>query len=375
MQVGIILFVNTETRVFILGAGCSADCGYPLGAGFKNALGQFRSQISDNCPTIKQTVGDTITLMENLPDIQTLDQLARHIDEELESWRRKRNHFVDSEDCEKEKITKKKILDAKIATSALFSALEEKIPKSGIAKYEDFIVSILGGRAQTLEDVFGEADCHVLSFNYDRLFEIAFLNRFKQHDPCQSGLYSGKVLNSGFDAKRNAVKPVSGRFSFLKLHGSSGWWVKKEQYSGPERLYWPSAPKVQVALKDIEALAAKAHDYLEWKPLIAFPHERQFSREFYQANKSSAGYHWAPYIDAVWNHAGDLLAEASEVKIIGYSFDPNDSRYMVEELMSKVPATAKIIIRNTKEAEGKVMGNVQSYKVLRGRVQYDSSSF
>lgn len=366
---------TSGTRVFILGAGCSADCGYPLGAGFKNALGQFRSQISDDCPTIKQTLGDTITLMENLPDIQTLDQLARHIDEELESWRGKRNYFVDSEDCEREKIAKKKILDAKIATSALFLALEEKIPKSGIVKYEDFIVSILGGRAQALEDMFREADCHVLSFNYDRLFEIAFLNRCKQHDPCQSGLYSGKVLNSGFDAKRDAVKPVSGRFSFLKLHGSSGWWVKKEQYSGPERLYWPSVPKIPVALKDIEALAAKAHDYLEWKPLIAFPHERQSSREFHQANNSSSGHYWAPYIDAVWNHARDLLAEATEVKIIGYSFDPNDSRYMVEDLLCKVPAHVKIVIKNRKEAKEKVMGNVEGYKVLRGRVEFDPSPF
>jgi hypothetical protein len=211
---------TSGTRVFILGAGCSADCGYPLGAGFKNALDQFRSQISDDCSTIKQTVCDTITLMESLPNIQTLDQLARHIDEELESWRKQRNWHTDLEDSKREKIARGKILDAKIATSALFLALEEKIPKSGIAKYEDFIVSTLGGSAQTLEDVLSQADCHVLSFNYDRLFEIAFLNRFKQPDPRQSGLYSGKVLNSGFDANRDAVKPVSGRFSFLKFHGS-----------------------------------------------------------------------------------------------------------------------------------------------------------
>lgn len=366
---------NSGTKVFILGAGCSADCGYPLGAGFKNALQQFSFQIAADCPTIKQAVRDTITLMENLPDIQTLDQLARHIDEELEAWKEQRNHYRDKENSDREKMAGRKILDAKIATTVLFLALEEKVPKSGIAKYEDFIISLLGGRAQTLKEVFSGADCHVLSFNYDRLFEIAFLNRFKQLNPCQFGLYSGNVLNSGFDAKRDAVKPVSGHFSFLKLHGSSGWWVKKEQYSGPERLYWPSVPKNPVTLKDIEALAAKAHDYLEWKPLIAFPHERQQSREFYQANKSSSGYHWAPYIDAVWNHAGNLLSEAAEVKVIGYSFDPNDSRYMVEELLSKVPASVKIVIKNREEAKAKVMGNVEGYKVLRGRVEFDSSPF
>jgi hypothetical protein len=128
-------------------------------------------------------------------------------------------------------------------------------------------------------------------------------------------------------------------------------------------------------LRDIEDLAAKAHIYHEWKSLIAFPHERQRWRELSQAGKSSSGHHSAPYIDAVWNHAGCLLAEATEVKVIGYSFDPNDSRYMVEELLSKVPASVKIVIKNKKEAEADVMRNVEGYKALRGRVNFVSSAF
>jgi hypothetical protein len=362
---------NTETRVFILGAGCSAECGYPLGAGFKRALRQFHSQISENskdCPAIRQSVGDTIALMERLPYIQTLDQLARHIDEELESWRRQRNWQADSEDCQRASLAEKQVLDAKIATSAMFLALEENVPQVGLAKYDTFIVSILGGEAKTLDDVFSGADCHVLSFNYDRMFEIAFLTRFKQYNPCQFGLYSGKVLNSGVDAK-----PVCDRFSFLKLHGSAGGWVKKEQPSGQERRYGLSTFKAPISLQSIEAMVAKAHDYHEWKPLIAFPHERQVAREFYQENESSSGRHWSPYIDAVWNHAGDLLGKATEVKVIGYSFDPNDSRYMIEELLGKVPASVKLVIVNTKVAE--VRANVGSYKMLRGRVEFDPSPF
>ena len=92
---------TSGTRVFILGAGCSADCSYPLAADFKKALDQFYSHVSDDCPTIKQAVRDTTTLMESLPDIQTLDQLARHIDDELKSRQ-----------GQKEQIAEKRILDA-----------------------------------------------------------------------------------------------------------------------------------------------------------------------------------------------------------------------------------------------------------------------
>ncbi len=262
---------------------------------------------------------------------------------------------------------------------ALFHALEENIPRTGLDKYDNFIISLFGGRANSLEDVFSEADCHVLSFNYDRLFEIAFLNHFNHHDPGQFGLYSTNVLNSGFNRGKNgvfdAVKPAAGRFNFLKLHGSLGWWVRKEQSSAPERLYRATSPNTRVTLQDIEALATNAPDELAWKPLLAFPHERQSSRKFYQESKKSAGYHWAPYIDAVWNYAGDLVAEATEVKVIGYSFDQNDSRYMVEELLSKVPASLKIVLKHKKEAEADVMRKVEGYKALRGRVEFDPASF
>jgi hypothetical protein len=48
---------------------------------------------------------------------------------------------------------------------------------------------------------------------------------------------------------------------------------------------------------------------------------------------------------------------------------------MVEDLLCKVPAHVKIVIRNRKEAKEKVMGNVEGYKVLRGRVEFDPSPF
>ena len=102
------------------------------------------------------SVNNTITLLESLSDIKTLDQLARHITQELESWRMQRNWLADSEDCRRASLAENQILDAKIATTALFLTLEEKISQVGLAKYDNFLISIFGGSSNTQEDIFSE---------------------------------------------------------------------------------------------------------------------------------------------------------------------------------------------------------------------------
>jgi len=76
--------VKNQTKVFILGAGCSAECGYPLGTGLATDLEKFLRDVPDKCPVIKQSVTDTLNLLRGLPRMETLDQLARRIDKELE---------------------------------------------------------------------------------------------------------------------------------------------------------------------------------------------------------------------------------------------------------------------------------------------------
>src|SRR6266404_6162030 len=78
------------SRVFILGAGCSAQCEYPLGNSLASELAEFKSAIPVNCSIIRQCVDNTIALAEILPKSQnaprfdTLDQTAKYIEE---SWR------------------------------------------------------------------------------------------------------------------------------------------------------------------------------------------------------------------------------------------------------------------------------------------------
>ena len=216
-----------------------------------------------------------------------------------------------------------------------------------------------------------ETDCHVLTFNYDRLFEIAFLDSFEDFNAERTFLYGEDSLNSAFfldgDCLRVCANPD--RFSFLKLHGSAGWWVALKRGGG--RRYRPSVPLKAMSFETIEkSIPKKCGGRFDWEPLLAFPHQRQESQELFNTRGESSGYTWAPYIDAVWQHAATLVATATEVRVIGYSFNPIDSRYMVNELLSKATCE-KIVIQNKVD----VRNNLASYKKLRGRLDFDPSPF
>ena len=49
-----------ESKVYILGAGCSKDCGYPLGPEMKQDLGAIRSNLSNpvTSPKLLKAVKD-----------------------------------------------------------------------------------------------------------------------------------------------------------------------------------------------------------------------------------------------------------------------------------------------------------------------------
>jgi hypothetical protein len=184
-------------------------------------------------------------------------------------------------------------------------------------------------------------------------------------------LYGPEALNSGFllYGDWNLVDPVHDTFSFLKLHGSSGWSVRRKIGGGRE--YSVPVPVKAMSMAEIEKFIPRQGDALSGpEPLTAFPHERQGSQDFLEAQGSSSDYLWAPYIDTVWRHAAGVMADAKEVRVIGYSFNPIDSRHMVTKLLTKATCE-KIIIQNTVD----VRKNLESYKELRGRLDFDRTPF
>jgi hypothetical protein len=377
--------VKQQTKVFILGAGCSANCGYPLGTGLAGQLedAEFQSKISGHFPIIERCVRDTVHLAKGLPQFDTLDQLAKHVEDDFALWRQRERSFVwEKTDEERSNLRDKQIIDAKIATAAMFLVREEKARKIGSQSYERFIAAIFGG--DPWQEAVKAADCHVMTFNYDRLFEIAFLNHFKSFDPKLVSLYGNCALNSGFNRRVNGlfdkVEPVVGRFNFLKLHGSTGWWVKNN-LEQPELLSYWHVPVRSTGLQEIEDLLKKHGVYswetlnrpnapinLPWKTLITFPHEKQHSLKNRQTGRS-----YDPYIRQIWDHAASLLAAATEVKVIGYSFSAIDSRHMVNELLSKATQCHRIVIQNP--AVETVKANLASYAQIRERLEFDSSLF
>lgn len=157
--VGMFLFVNTKTKVFILGAGCSADCGYPLGVGLATEFQTFLQQIPDDCPTIKQGVSETIKLLATLPNVETLDQLVQRIELDLDNWKKQRNSFIaDTERSNKEKLAAKQILDAKIATNAMFLARESDA-KNTFKKLQEFHHRNFRRTALARRDTTGQLSC------------------------------------------------------------------------------------------------------------------------------------------------------------------------------------------------------------------------
>ncbi len=360
-------------RVFILGAGCSIECGYPPGTGLRTELERFHHEVPDRCPGTKQSVTDTIKLLGDLPRIETLDQLASYCDGSVGAWTRKHGPIIEDEADfgGRKRGAAKGIFDAKMATSAMFLFREDAARRTGLPRYKRLITEILGG--EPWRDALQETSCHVLTFNYDRLFEIAFLEMFPSFDRREHFLYAEEALNSGFllYGDYDLADPPPGRFCFLKLHGSAGWCVKRKIGSG--RQYSLSVPAGAMSLVEIEKSIPKERDPLSGpEPLIAFPHERQGSQNYLKGQGKSSDYLWAPYIDSVWKHAAALVADATEIKVIGYSFNPIDSRYMVAELLGKAECE-KITIQN-KDAEA-VRNNLASYTQLRDRLEFDSTPF
>ena len=373
---------TSGTKVFILGAGCSANCGYPLGKGLAGQLEEFQAEISGRFPIIEQCVRDTSNLAKQFPKFDTLDQLTKHAEDDFNSWRRReRSSAWDNVDQQRENLLDKQIADAKIATGTMFLAKENKAQKIGLQNYERFIASIFGG--EPWQEGVKAASCHVLTFNYDRLFEIAFFNHFKHFDSQSVFLYGNDALNSGFNpqfGQVEKVEPKPGQFSFLKLHGSAGWWVRKNLEQPAQRYYWSPAPPHQ-SLQQIEEMLKKHGVYFSdtlnkpnapmtppWESLITFPHEKQRSL----ANRQF-GFSYNPYICQIWDHAATLLASATEVKIIGYSFSAIDSRHMVETLLNKATQCKKIIIQNPDVQN--VKAALAHYTQLNGRLEFDASSF
>jgi hypothetical protein len=159
--------MNDHT-IYILGAGCSVNCGYPLAKSFCGALKEYLPTLDQrpNCERLRQCVGKTVSLIERF-NSPTVDRLVLRILEELDLQKRALSPCEGTKHEELEQSADCQVLDAKIATVALFLEREDNARRTGLQRYRDFLNIIFDGNRDP--DVLRKstADCEIVVQNPD----------------------------------------------------------------------------------------------------------------------------------------------------------------------------------------------------------------
>lgn len=324
---------HTGNTVYILGAGCSVKHGYPLAANFVPAFESFSRSLGCDAQKLKQAVDETVRLMREA-NVQTVDELVFRIHDRA---------LDDQQSTQAYGVRLRRILRAKIATVALFLALEQRAKAETLDSYQRLILQMFPGTGNGQQQL-RSSRCHLLTFNYDRLFEMALLRMFRLDSDTQL-LYGKDILNSGLHhCTGDSLGFKDDRFCFLKLHGSIGMRIHEEH--GKPR-YYPyldgAKPGENIELND-ERFFAKSTNPLpqdrDPEPLIVFPFEKDFVR-----SGSPNQLAFREYITAVWQQAQRVVASASEIWFIGYSFAIMD-RSAVIYLLSHAGQCQRLVIQN-----------------------------
>ena len=167
---------NATRTVYILGAGCSAGQppagpGFPLACEFASWLDEFSQEAlaGADCTKLKSRVDQTVRLLHE-EGVRTPDELVARLGAQARNLGSGTRQERNERDWQ--------VTGTKIATAALFLHLETQAKQLGLPRYDNFL-SELFGNSVNWTDASHQAQCHVLSFNYDRLFELAFISRFR----------------------------------------------------------------------------------------------------------------------------------------------------------------------------------------------------
>jgi hypothetical protein len=322
-----------ESKVYILGAGCSKHCGYPLGPEMKDDLERFGQSLdSATSPRLLKAVRDTVALMGG--SVDTIDTLVQQLyggqlDSEIgvqnvDLWTRSRVRHQCAQ-------------TAALAISAAFLAKEKKVTELGFARYRNFLYQLFPGAGSNWSAIQRSNRPHVLTFNYDQAFEIAFLDRFKI---AGYSLYGQGVLNSGLNLSGIGFEPNA--FSFLKLHGSVGMWTIDFPGDPIYRQQEPnngSPATIKDSLFFVEPPDGKDSNRSEREPLLFFPSQRQ------DILAKETGFLFREFAKAVWNRATELISNATEIHAIGYSFSGID-RGPILEMLGQAHSCRRLVIQS-----------------------------
>lgn len=301
---------QNETTLIILGAGCSLNR-YPLAREMLLHLKQFCDCLGVDASRLRKLVKQTIELFDRLRTkgivAQTLDDLARIVHS---------GHLADNTVGTNQMKNNRLVEDAKVAVAALFLSKETEAMKDGLTGYRSLMNRVFASSFGTdCRLALRNTPYRVLTFNYDRLFELAFRQYFP-YDGTEA-FYGPTVLNSGlYQALPQRVEVDLNRFSFLKLHGSVGLYSYEEAGGCDHNHQIPDLVQ-PTPITDEEFFLSGGYGIHSNKPkssLIVFPHEKDFLRD-YPGNQ----FNFRFYIPEVWKAARHFASQAKEICVIGYS--------------------------------------------------------
>jgi len=292
---------------------------------------------------LRKITTKTLDLAEKLRKqgelVETLDTLARllHDGKAGGETMQQRNYHV---------------IGAKVSVAALFLFLEREAIHKKLPGYRQLLKRFFPDVPKVGFRRAIELSPHrILTFNYDRLFELAFRQYFLDFDGTEA-LYCPTVLNSGL----HLVDPKNleidlNKFSFLKLHGSAGFYGISEQIypskenGHVEHIHSIPDPKSLVTINDNEFFYAidpadRIHSGKPKPVLITFPHERYHLNQF-PSNLSA----YKDYTPAIWGAAHSFVSQAEEINIIGYSCPDADAK-AVSSLLAASKNCRRITIEN-----------------------------
>jgi hypothetical protein len=310
-----------------------------LAKDFLDALKQYQAALErrTNSERLKQCLTNTVALVEK-HRTPTIDRLVRWIEDEFA--RQYQSLSSTAERIQLEQKAGDKIRDAKIVTVALFLEREAAAWQTELSSYDEFLHIIFNSNRNS-DALQSTSDC-VLSFNYDRLFEMAFTDYFKLGE--QADCYAKNWLNTGLNfLDKQASDFAADQFCFLKLHGTAAMQVAKPH--GQTRYGMSALRKAEWIVDDNFFRPAGKNPWpnANPEPLIVFPHEKERAREI------NTEFNFDNYIRTTWTQAAKVIEDAEQIWAIGYSFDPTD-RKSIFELLRKNKASCDIVVQDP-EAE------------------------